>query len=137
MIRDHFAVTALAILQDKLTADLQGIWDSLPKPPELSFAQLSDYFYLTFSTLPPKTLAANHFENEIRQLRGRFISDDENNKSLENGYLFEAKYHKIIPAYGHACHMKYAWDSSHNNQFVVVKVYHFRDQGLQSKPILG
>ncbi|KIM83177.1 hypothetical protein PILCRDRAFT_88083 [Piloderma croceum F 1598] len=66
VIRDHIGTTPLTNLQATLTADLQKIWDSVSKPPELASVQLSDYFDLAFEALPHKILAAQKFEEEFR-----------------------------------------------------------------------
>lgn len=103
MIRDHIGTTPLANLQTTLTADMQKIWDTLSKPPELKDKQLSDYFDLSFAALPHKVLAADKFENEVQELRKRF-----SDKSRPD-YVFSPAYHKRIPADGVAFYMEGIW----------------------------
>lgn len=111
VIRDHIGVTPLANLQATLTADLQKIWDSLSKPPDLSSAQLSDYFDLSFTALPHKILSADRFEDSVRKLRGRFVDKDN-----ADGYLFKTGYHKRIPADGVAFYMEGIWEQVQTNK---------------------
>ena len=103
VIRDHIGTTPLANLQATLTADMQKIWESLSKPPELQDRQLSDYFDLSFAALPHKVLEAQKFESEVLELRKRFVE-----KSREN-YVFKPAYHKRIPADGVAFYMEGIW----------------------------
>lgn len=110
VIRDHIGVTPLANLQATLTADLTRIWDSLTKPSGLAQAQLSDYFDLSFTALPHKILEAQRFENEVAQLRERFVD-----KTLQD-YLFKDVYHKRIPADGVAVYMENIWQQVQNNK---------------------
>ena len=105
VIRDHIGTTPLANLQATLAADMQKIWDSFSKPPELQDRQLSDYFDLTFAALPHKILAADKFEAEVQQLRKRFMD-----KSRDD-YVFKPAYHKRIPADGVAFYMEGIWVS--------------------------
>lgn len=105
MIRDHIGTTPLANLQTTLSADMQKIWESLSKPPELKDKQLSDYFDLSFAALPHKILAADKFESEAKALSGRFLD-----KTKED-YVFSPQYHKRIPADGAAFYMEGIWVS--------------------------
>jgi protein SEY1 len=111
VIRDHIGTTPLTNLQATLAADIQKIWDSLSKPPELASVQLSDYFDLAFEALPHKILAAQNFEEEVRRLRTRFVDP-----SAEGGYLFKTTYHKRIPADGVALYMSNIWDQVQSNK---------------------
>jgi hypothetical protein len=110
VIRDHIGTTPLANLQATLTADLQKIWDSLSKPPELAAVQLSDYFDLAFTALPHKILATQRFEDEVRRLRTRFVDPE------SPGYLFKTSYHKRIPADGVAFYMEGIWEQVQTNK---------------------
>ncbi|KAJ3775731.1 RHD3/Sey1 [Lentinula raphanica] len=110
VIRDHIGTTPLANLQTTLTSDLQKIWDSLSKPAELKDRQLSDYFDLAFTALPHKILAADQFEMETRNLRGRFVD------KANSGYLFKPVYHKRIPADGVAFYMENIWEQVQTNK---------------------
>ncbi|KAI0744113.1 root hair defective 3 GTP-binding protein [Daedaleopsis nitida] len=110
VIRDHIGTTPLANLQTTLTADLQKIWDTLSKPPELKDKQLSDYFDLSFAALPHKVLAADKFESEVQELRKRF-----SNKSRPD-YVFSPAYHKRIPADGVAFYMEGIWEQVQTNK---------------------
>lgn len=103
VIRDHIGTTPLANLQATLTADMQKIWESLSKPPELQDRQLSDYFDLSFAALPHKVLEAQRFESEVLELRKRFVD-----KARED-YVFKPAYHKRIPADGVAFYMEGIW----------------------------
>ena len=103
VIRDHIGTTPLANLEATLTADMQKIWETLSKPPELKDKQLSDYFDLSFAALPHKILAADKFESEVLELRKRFVD-----KSRPD-YVFSPAYHKRIPADGVSFYMEGIW----------------------------
>ncbi|KAH9935797.1 root hair defective 3 GTP-binding protein [Fomitopsis serialis] len=110
VIRDHIGTTPLANLQATLSADMQKIWESLSKPPELQDRQLSDYFDLSFAALPHKVLEAQRFESEVAELRKRFVD-----KSRED-YVFKPAYHKRIPADGVAFYMEGIWEQVQSNK---------------------
>ncbi|KAJ6498856.1 RHD3/Sey1 [Mycena sanguinolenta] len=110
VIRDHIGVTPLANLQATLTADLNRIWESLSKPPELQDRVLSDYFDLAFTALPHKVLAADKFETEVLNLRTRFVNKD------AADFLFKPAYHKRIPADGVAFYMENIWEQVQTNK---------------------
>ncbi|KAG6850134.1 Dynamin-like GTPase that mediates homotypic ER fusion [Arthromyces matolae] len=110
VIRDHIGVTPLANLQATLTSDITRIWESLAKPAELKDRKFTDYFDLAFTALPHKILASDKFEEEVQQLRTRFV-----NKSRED-YLFKPAYHKRIPADGVAFYMEGIWDQVQSNK---------------------
>ncbi|KAI0358523.1 root hair defective 3 GTP-binding protein [Trametes cingulata] len=110
VIRDHIGTTPLANLQATLTADMQKIWETLSKPPELKDKQLSDYFDLSFAALPHKILAADKFESEAKELSRRFLD-----KSRDD-YVFSPLYHKRIPADGVAFYMEGIWEQVQSNK---------------------
>ncbi|KIP06964.1 hypothetical protein PHLGIDRAFT_90150 [Phlebiopsis gigantea 11061_1 CR5-6] len=110
VIRDHIGTTPLANLQATLTADMQKIWESLSKPPELQDRQLSDYFDLSFAALPHKVLAADKFEFEVQELRKRFM------EKTRDDYVFKPAYHKRIPADGVAFYMEGIWEQVQTNK---------------------
>ena len=66
---------------------------------------MSDYFDLSFATLPHKLLQPERFESEVKELRKRF--DDRHN----GDYVFKPVYHKRIPADGVAPYMESVWDA--------------------------
>ena len=66
---------------------------------------MSDYFDLSFATLPHKLLQPERFESEVKELRKRF--DDRHNSD----YVFKPVYHKRIPADGVAPYMESVWDA--------------------------
>ena len=103
IIRDHIGTTPLANLASTLETDINRIWDSLSKPAELQDRKLSDYFDLGFTTLPHKILAADKFEEEVLNLRRRFMDKENPN------YVFKPAYHKRIPADGVAMYMEGIW----------------------------
>lgn len=110
VIRDHIGTTPLANLQATLAADMQKIWDSLSKPPELQDRQLSDYFDMSFAALPHKILAADKFESEVQELRKRFVDKG------RDDYVFKPAYHKRIPADGVAFYMEGIWEQVQTNK---------------------
>ncbi|KAI0730269.1 root hair defective 3 GTP-binding protein [Fomitopsis betulina] len=110
VIRDHIGTTPLANLQATLTADMEKIWESLSKPPELQDRQLSDYFDLSFAALPHKVLDSQRFESEVLELRKRFVD-----KSRDD-YIFKPAYHKRIPADGVAFYMEGIWEQVQSNK---------------------
>ncbi|KAI0930053.1 Dynamin-like GTPase that mediates homotypic ER fusion [Taiwanofungus camphoratus] len=110
VIRDHIGTTPLANLKATLTADMQKIWDTLSKPPELQDRKLSDYFDLSFAALPHKVLAADKFETEVQELRKRFVE-----KARED-FVFKPAYHKRIPADGVAFYMEGIWEQVQTNK---------------------
>lgn len=103
VIRDHIGTTPLANLANTLTTDINRIWDSLSKPEGLEDRKLSDYFDLSFTTLPHKILAAEKFEQEVQELRKRFIDKE------RDDYVFVPANHKRIPADGVAVYMERIW----------------------------
>ncbi|KAK7692530.1 Dynamin-like GTPase that mediates homotypic ER fusion [Cerrena zonata] len=110
VIRDHIGTTPLANLEATLSADMNKIWDSLSKPPELQDRRLSDYFDLSFTALPHKILVPDKFEAAVQELRRRFTD-----KSRED-YLFKPSYHKRIPADGVAFYMENIWEQVQSNK---------------------
>ena len=103
VIRDHVGSTPLANLKATLSADMNKLWSSISKPTDLQDCQLSDYFDLSFTTLPHKILVPDKFEEEVRELRKRFVDKD------RDDYLFQTVYHKRIPADGAAFYMEGIW----------------------------
>ncbi|KAH9948961.1 protein SEY1 [Amylocystis lapponica] len=110
VIRDHIGTTPLANLKATLSTDIQTIWDSLSKPPELQNCQLSDYFDLSFAALPHKVLAADKFETETQELRKRFAD------KARDDFVFKPAYHKRIPADGVAFYMEGIWEQVQTNK---------------------
>ncbi|KAF8647142.1 hypothetical protein AX16_006973 [Volvariella volvacea WC 439] len=110
VIRDHIGNTPLSNLQNTLTQDLYRMWDSITKPAELQDAQLSDYFDLGFTSLPHKHLLPDQFNQQVKQLRQRFVD-----KNRED-YLFKSVYHKRIPADGVAFYMEGIWEQVQSNK---------------------
>ncbi|PAV18578.1 root hair defective 3 GTP-binding protein [Pyrrhoderma noxium] len=110
IIRDHIGTTPLANLASTLETDINRIWDSLSKPAELQDRKLSDYFDLGFTTLPHKILAADKFEEEVLNLRRRFMDKENPN------YVFKPAYHKRIPADGVAMYMEGIWEQVQSNK---------------------
>ncbi|KAI0645779.1 root hair defective 3 GTP-binding protein [Trametes meyenii] len=110
VIRDHIGTTPLANLQATLSADMQKIWETLSKPPELKDKLLSDYFDLSFAALPHKILAADKFENEAKNLSRRFLDKS------RGDYVFSPQYHKRIPADGAAFYMEGIWEQVQSNK---------------------
>ncbi|KAI0675379.1 root hair defective 3 GTP-binding protein [Trametes maxima] len=110
VIRDHIGTTPLANLQATLSADMQKIWETLSKPPELKDKLLSDYFDLSFAALPHKILAADKFESEAKDLSRRFLDKS------RGDYVFSPQYHKRIPADGAAFYMEGIWEQVQSNK---------------------
>ncbi|KAK2464311.1 hypothetical protein APHAL10511_003768 [Amanita phalloides] len=110
VIRDHLGVTPLNNLQETLTADLERIWYSLSKPPELKECRLSDFFDLAFTALPHKILTPDKFESEVAKLRTRFVNKD------QKGFYFKPMYHKRVPADGVAYYMESNWEQVQSNK---------------------
>ncbi|KAH8814531.1 RHD3/Sey1 [Flagelloscypha sp. PMI_526] len=110
VIRDHIGQTPLENLTATLTADMNRIWESLSKPAELQDKLLSDYFDLTFTTLPHKILVPEKFEAEVANLRTRFVD-----KSKPD-YFFKPAYHKRIPADGVSFYMANIWEQVQTNK---------------------
>lgn len=103
MIRDHIGATPLANLQNTLTADLSRLWDGLSKPTGLESCLITDFFDLSFATLPHKLLQPDLFESEVKSMRKRFVDPK------SEGYVFLSKYHKRIPADGISQYMCTIW----------------------------
>ena len=103
VIRDHIGSTPLANLQATLKADMDRIWEAISKPSELKDRKLSDYFDLVFTTLPHKILVPEKFEQEVMNLRNRFMD------KTSPDYVFKPVYHKRIPADGVAFYMEGVW----------------------------
>lgn len=73
------------------------------QPEGLEQSQIGDYFDMDFTTLPHKLLQPERFEEEILQLRARFV-DRQNT-------FFKPVYHKRIPADGFAPYLSNIWVS--------------------------
>ncbi|KAK4046214.1 Dynamin-like GTPase that mediates homotypic ER fusion [Microbotryomycetes sp. JL201] len=110
VIRDHIGATPLQNLQNTLTADLNRLWDGLSKPEGLEDCVITTFFDLAFVTLPHKLLQPEKFEDEVVQLRKRF------NEPSSDGYVFQPKYHKRIPADGISQYMSTIWDAVVSNK---------------------
>lgn len=106
VIRDHIGATPLQNLQNTLTADLNRLWDGLSKPEGLENSVITNFFDLSFVTLPHKLLQPEKFEDEVKSLRKRFTEVD------SKEYLFQPKYHKRIPADGISQYMSTIWVSA-------------------------
>ena len=100
VIRDYTERTPLASLQATLTVDLDRIWNSLSKAKD---QKLTDYFNLSFTTLPHKIYRAEKFDSDVQRLRGRFTDKS------RNDFVFKPAYHKGIPADGLAFYMMDTW----------------------------
>ena len=103
VIRDHIGATPLANLRNTLTADLNRLWDNLSKPAGLESCQITDFFDLSFVTLPHKLLQPEKFEEEVKSMRKIFTDPS------SEGYVFQPKYHKRIPADGISQYMGTIW----------------------------
>lgn len=110
VIRDHIGATPLANLERTLTADLNRLWDGLSKPTGMERCQITDFFDLGFVTLPHKLLQPEVFEQEVKTLRTRFTD------ASAEGYVFQPKYHKRIPADGVSQYMKTIWEAVVSNK---------------------
>ncbi|CCE72962.1 Piso0_000569 [Millerozyma farinosa CBS 7064] len=110
IIRDHVGVTPLANLADTLTQDMNKLWESLNKAPELSHLRFEDFFDLGFHALGHKVLQEDKFNEGIRDL-GRKIVD-----SADSEYLFKKNYHHNIPIDGWTIYARNCWDQIDNNK---------------------
>lgn len=110
VIRDHVGVTPLANLAETLTQDMNKLWESLNKAPELSHLRFEDFFDLGFHALGHKVLQEDKFNEGIRDL-GRKIVD-----SADNEYLFKKNYHHNIPIDGWTIYARNCWDQIDNNK---------------------
>lgn len=110
VIRDHVGVTPLANLAETLTQDMNKLWESLNKAPELSHLRFGDFFDLGFHALGHKVLQEDKFNEGIRDL-GRKIVD-----SADNEYLFKKNYHHNIPIDGWTIYARNCWDQIDNNK---------------------
>ncbi|GAA6012285.1 hypothetical protein JCM11491_007082 [Sporobolomyces phaffii] len=109
VIRDHIGATPLSNLRNTLTADLNRLWDSLSKPPGLESSQISTFFDLEFVTLPHKLLQPEKFEQEVVELRSKFVKGNA-------GCVFREEYHKRIPADGISQYMSSIWEAVVSNK---------------------
>ncbi|KAK9460556.1 RHD3/Sey1 [Lipomyces oligophaga] len=111
VIRDHIGITPLENLAATLTADLNRIWDSLIKPPNLVDSRISDFFQLQFTTLPHKILQPDNFAQAVGRLSHRFeISAHDPN------YVFEKEYHRNVPADGWSIYANNVWEQIELNK---------------------
>ncbi|KAH8093879.1 RHD3/Sey1 [Cristinia sonorae] len=110
VIRDHIGQTPLTSLASSLSVDMQKLWDSISKPPELQDRKLSDYFDLDFAALPHKLLVPEKFETAVQTLRTRFTDKS------SPGYVFKPVYHKRIPADGVSFYMEGIWEQVQTNK---------------------
>lgn len=110
VIRDHVGVTPLANLAETLTQDMNKLWESLNKAPELSHFRFEDFFDLGFHALGHKVLQEEKFNEGIRDL-GRKIVD-----SADEEYLFKKNYHHNIPIDGWTIYARNCWDQIDSNK---------------------
>ncbi|KAI7858071.1 RHD3/Sey1 [Circinella umbellata] len=110
VIRDHVGATPLENLAKTIQADLEKIWDSLPKPEGLEDCKIHDYFDFMFTGLPHKILLPEKFDEEVAVLRHRF------NDPKNPNYVFRPQYHKRIPADGYHVYASSIWDKVLSNK---------------------
>ncbi|KAI9260508.1 RHD3/Sey1 [Phascolomyces articulosus] len=110
VIRDHVGATPLENLAKTIQADLEKIWDGLPKPEGLEECKIHDYFDFMFTGLPHKILLPEKFDEEVAKLRTRF------NDSKDPNYVFRPQYHKRIPADGYHVYASSIWDKILSNK---------------------
>jgi hypothetical protein len=110
VIRDHVGSTPLSNLTATLTQDMERIWASLSKPPQLADVTLQQYFDLSFAALPHKVLMPEKFEESVLELRKRFTDRS------RADYVFQPAYHKRIPADGVGFYMEGIWQQVLTNK---------------------
>ncbi|KAF9115300.1 Dynamin-like GTPase that mediates homotypic ER fusion [Mortierella sp. AM989] len=110
VIRDHVGATPLANLANTLRADLDRIWQGLAKPEGLEDCKISDYFDYMFTALPHKLLQPDKFEEEVNQLRNRFINSSDPN------YVFQPQYSKRVPVDGLHVYAGGIWEKIMTNK---------------------
>ncbi|KAG2382933.1 hypothetical protein C9374_004900 [Naegleria lovaniensis] len=92
VIRDHIrSTTDLDTLKEQMMKDIEKIWTGIMKPKDFENSQVTDFFDFDFTSLPHKELQPELFEQEIDQMRGRFV--DPNHEH----YIFSQKYKKSVP----------------------------------------
>lgn len=92
VIRDHIrSTTSLDTLKEQMLKDIEKIWSGIMKPKDFENSKATDFFDFDFTSLPHKELQPELFEQEIDQMRGRFI--DPNHEH----YIFNQKYKKSVP----------------------------------------
>ncbi|GAA5928590.1 dynamin-like GTPase SEY1 [Sporobolomyces koalae] len=109
VIRDHIGATPLSNLKQTLTTDLNRLWQSLAKPDGLEQSEISHFFDLDFVTLPHKLLQPDKFEQDVVNLRARFVKSNADS-------LFKPEYHKHIPADGLDQYMSSIWEAVVSNK---------------------
>ncbi|CAD6565482.1 MAG: Dynamin-like GTPase that mediates homotypic ER fusion [Cyphobasidiales sp. Tagirdzhanova-0007] len=104
VIRDHIGATPLANLAATLKQDIHRLWDGLLKPEGLENSQMTDFFDLDFTALPHKLLQPDQFEQQVLELRARFVDPK------DPSFAFKPAYHKRIPADGFAPYLSGIWE---------------------------
>ncbi|CAO1629264.1 unnamed protein product [Jaminaea pallidilutea] len=110
VIRDHIGHTPLENLSNTLMADLRRIWDGLSKPEGLEDSTLDTFFDFTFVTLPHKILQPAEFDQQVVELRRRFVD------SSRKDFMFRPEYHKRIPADGLPHYLGSIWEQVQSNK---------------------
>lgn len=122
VIRDHLGHTPLANLKATLIQDLERIWSGLNKPQGLEKSRIGDYFDFAFVALPHKILQPQRFEEEVAKLGTRFREGYVDPRKMASGLddqsepLFQAQYHRRIPADGFPMYAEGVWEQIDSNK---------------------
>ena len=89
---------------------MEGVWQSLTKPPKFEDSKVTDFFDFAFHALAHKEYAAELFMTQALSLRDRFT------KPQHPDFLLKPQYNKDIPADGLATYAHNVWDTIKANR---------------------
>lgn len=106
IVRDHVRqTTALDKLVAIIEKDLNDIWVSIPKQDPFKQSKLTDFFELSFTSLPHKELQADLFKEELANLADRF------NNPKNPSYIWSREFKGNVPADGFAHYASTIWEA--------------------------
>jgi hypothetical protein len=97
-------------IEELILKDIQRLWADIKKPEKYRDSSPENFFKFEFMTLPHKKYCEQEFENEIKEMRKRLYSDNEN-------YLFRhVSLEKNVPADGIKQYVLQLWSNILNEK---------------------
>ena len=103
VIQAHSGGTHLTSLAQTIMANLERMWGSATKPPELMNQSLAGHFEFEFESMPHLKLAPDHYKHRVSSLRQRFVDPE------RGDYVFKRTHPNGIPADGLELYMTMVW----------------------------
>lgn len=72
VIRDAEPSPTLEVLSEKITTEMDGVWERIEKPDELKDSKITDFFDLHFTSLPHKVYKPDEWLAGVDAIRDRF-----------------------------------------------------------------